>query len=126
MRENIENFPKQAFHSTEQKLQQLAQQMQSVHLNQLFAEQVQRFENFSLRCEDLLFDFSKQRVNLPVIKELLSLADAKQLKTWISRLFSLEPINYTEQRAAMHWALRLPQDSSVFPEVSQQVHRQLD
>lgn len=126
MRENIENFPKQAFLSTEQKLQQLAEEMQSVHLNQLFAEQEQRFEKFSLRCEDLLFDFSKHRVNLPVTKALLSLAEAKQLKVWISRLFSIETINYTEQRAAMHWALRLPQDPDVFPELSQQVHEQLN
>ena len=102
MRENIESFPKQAFLSTEQKLQQLAEEMQSVHLNQLFAEQAQRFENFSLRYDDLLFDFSKHRVNLPVTKALLSLAEAKQLKVWISRLFSIETINYTEQRAAMH------------------------
>ena len=126
MRENIENFPKQAFPSIEQKLHQLAEEMQSIHLNQLFAEQAQRFENFSLYCEDLLFDFSKHRVNLPVIKALLLLAEAKQLKAWISRLFSVEAINYTEQRAAMHWALRLPQDSEVFPELSQQVHEQLD
>ena len=80
MRENIENFPKQVFPSAEQKLQHLAEQMQSVHLNQLFAEQAQRFENFSLRYDDLLFDFSKQRVNFHVTKALLSLADAKKLK----------------------------------------------
>ena len=44
---------------------------------------------------------------------------------WIERLFSQDKVNCTEQRAAMHWALRLPSEYSKFPELTKQVHVQL-
>ena len=126
MRENIESFPSQIPRSAEQELQQLAKQMKNIHLNQIFAESKQRFEHCSLNCDDLLFDYSKQRIDQNVMDALIAFTDSKQLKSWIARLFSQEAINYTEQRAAMHWALRLPKDNIVFAELSQQVHEQLD
>ena len=52
--------------------------------------------------------------------------DSKLLKEWIKRLFTEESINYTEGRAAMHWALRLPKDDQDYPELAEQVHQQLD
>lgn len=125
MRENIENFPKQSEASIGQKLYRLAEQMQQISLNQLFSEQDQRFEQFSLNCDDLTFDFSKHRINQSVLNALVKLADLKQLNAWIERLFSKEAVNYTEQRAAMHWALRLPKESIVFSDLSQQVNEQL-
>ena len=39
------------------------QSMADTHLRQLFADDPQRAERFSLRCNDILFDYSKQRIN---------------------------------------------------------------
>ncbi|RKG33174.1 glucose-6-phosphate isomerase [Acinetobacter guerrae] len=126
MNENIEKFPKQNKKSVEIQLKQLAEMMHSTHLNQLFAEQKNRFDQFSLSCDDLVFDFSKHRVNTDVIQSLVAWAESKNLSQWIKRLFSEEQINYTEQRAAMHWALRLPKNTVQFSELSMQVNAQLD
>ena len=71
------------------------------------------------------FDYSKHRVNQSVLDQLVTLANAKQLKQWIVRLFSQEKVNCTEQRAAIHWALRLPAGHTQFPELTEQVHTQL-
>lgn len=74
---------------------------------------------------NFFFDYSKHRVNQSVLDQLVTLANAKQLKQWIVRLFSQEKVNCTEQRAAIHWALRLPAGHTQFPELTEQVHTQL-
>lgn len=56
---------------------------------------------------------------------MVALAKTKQLTHWIERLFSQDKVNCTEQRAAMHWALRLPLEYSKFPELTEKVHSQL-
>lgn len=126
MNENIEKFPKQNKQSAVIQLQSLGEKMQDMHLNQLFEQQNDRFEQFSLGCDDLTFDYSKHRVNQDIIQSLVAWAEAKDLKEWIKQLFSQELINYTEQRAAMHWALRLPKNTVQFSELSMQVNEQLD
>ncbi|WP_372375585.1 glucose-6-phosphate isomerase [Acinetobacter ursingii] len=126
MNENIEKFPKQNKQSAVIQLQSLGEKMQDMHLNQLFEQQNDRFEQFSLGCDDLTFDFSKHRVNHDIIQSLVAWAEAKDLKEWIKQLFSQELINYTEHRAAMHWALRLPKNTLHFQTLSKQVHTQLD
>ncbi|MEQ1106131.1 glucose-6-phosphate isomerase [Acinetobacter ursingii] len=126
MNENIEKFPKQNKKSAEIQLQQLAEKMQITHINQLFAGDKDRFEQFSLHCDDLAFDFSKHRISQDILESLVAWADSKDLGQWIKRLFSQECINYTEKRAAMHWALRLPKNTVQFSELSAQVNAQLD
>src|SRR5690606_39775882 len=84
----------------------------------------QRFAAFSRRVGPLLLDFSKQRINDQVFSELLAQADCAELRNWIDRLFAGEPVNCTEQRAAMHWLLRAPDDASPSAELSS-VHQQL-
>lgn len=96
------------------------------HLTQLFAEDPQRFDRFSVSLAPILFDFSKHRINQKVLQHLVQWADAQNLKPWSKRLFSSECINYTEQRAAMHWALRLPQDTQQHADVAALVHTQLE
>ena len=76
------------------------------HLTQLFAADPQRFERFSLRLGDLLFDFSKQRITAETLELLVRLADARELRAGITRMASGEQINFTEKRAALHIALR--------------------
>ncbi|MDP1315551.1 glucose-6-phosphate isomerase [Acinetobacter lwoffii] len=96
------------------------------HLTQLFAEDPQRFDRFSVFLAPILFDFSKHRINQKVLQHLVQWADAQNLKPWIQRLFSSESINYTEKRAAMHWALRLPKDTQQHADVAKLVHIQLE
>ncbi|MBI1981069.1 MAG: glucose-6-phosphate isomerase [Methylocystis sp.] len=72
----------------------------------LFAEDPTRFKNFSVKLDDLLFDFSKHRVTRETIALLVSLAKSRDLVARREALFSGEPINATEKRAAMHIALR--------------------
>ena len=109
-----------------QSLKDKASKMKSLHLNQLFGQNDQRFEQLSVQFDCLTFDYSKHRVDLNIIDELTQFAKQKKLNGWIERLFSTEQINYTEQRAAMHWALRLPKHDLVHTALSDQVHVQLD
>lgn len=110
---------------TEQKLITLAQQYKQTHLNELFENNPNRFKRFSVQLDHLTFDFSKQRMGTEVSEALIQFAKEKQLDQWIKKLFSSEAINTTEQRAAMHWALRLPQLQSEHM-VAHDVHQQLD
>ncbi|QOW51066.1 glucose-6-phosphate isomerase [Acinetobacter sp. YH12138] len=107
-------------------LHSLKTEFENKHLTELFAEDPQRFEKFSVTLEPVVFDFSKHRVNQPVVKNLVQWAQTQDLTSWMKRLFSTEQINYTEQRAAMHWALRLPKDDQSHPELAEQVHTQLE
>ena len=94
------------------------------HLRVLFAQDSQRFEKFSVRFGDLLLDFSKQRVTDETMKLLFQLATQQKLNDWIAQMFRGEKINSTENRAALHIALRAEQavtteGSDVLPAVKQ-------
>lgn len=76
------------------------------HLNELFAADPQRFARLSLRCGDLLADFSKQRLIAETLALLVKLAEARDLAGFMRRMAAGEAINATENRAALHIALR--------------------
>lgn len=107
-------------------LTQQANQKKQQHLTGLFAENPQRFEQHSIQFDQLTFDYSKHLIDQDIMQNLYDFADQKKLNEWIARLFSTEAINYTEHRAAMHWALRLPKHDSKHVELSAKVHEQLD
>lgn len=92
-------------------LQALSEVFKEKHLTALFQEDPQRFEHFSLELEELLFDYSKQRLDQNVLDALVKLATERDLPEWIQRLFSQEKVNQSEGRAAMHWALRAPKEA---------------
>lgn len=127
MSKNIEQFSKEKLQGSTfaSQLRSLGQQYEHLHLNELFAAEPERFQKYSVHFDQLFFDYSKHRVNQSVLDQLVTLANAKQLKQWIVRLFSQEKVNCTEQRAAIHWALRLPAGHTQFPELTEQVHTQL-
>ncbi|MFN3712863.1 MAG: glucose-6-phosphate isomerase [Alcanivoracaceae bacterium] len=104
-----------------QALSEHAERLQQHHLAELFALDPARFATLSRRSGPLLFDFSKQRVTSETLQLLSTLADSRDLRGWIHRLFAGEKVNHTEDRAAMHWALRVPADqlSPVQDEVQQ-------
>ncbi len=106
-------------------LQQLADQLKQTNLSKLF-ENPERFQQFSRSLEGVTFDFSKQRLDYHALDALMTLAEEKALKSWIQRLFSQECINDTENRAAMHWALRLPKDHTKYSDLAKDVYGQLN
>lgn len=89
-----------------QKLRSHFETMQHQHLRDLFAGDPKRFEKFHLVFDDILLDYSKNRINGETMRLLVSLAEACQLKAAIAAMFSGEPINQTEERAVLHVALR--------------------
>lgn len=126
MTKQIHPFPVREQTSVVEQLAVLQKQFKDLHLNTLFAADGARFKRFSAEYDQIVFDFSKHRIDQQVLSQLVDLAHAQDLDGWIKRLFSCEQINYTEQRAAMHWALRLPKSSPTLPVVNQAVQAQLE
>jgi glucose-6-phosphate isomerase len=77
-----------------------------LHLRELFAEDPERFRRFSLRLDDLLIDYSKNRITAETMRLLLDLAGFADVEGWRTRMFAGEKINFTENRAVLHVALR--------------------
>ena len=88
-------------------LKEHQKEMASVHMAKLFRKGADRFETFSLKFEeDILLDFSKNRLKKPTMKLLYELARQADLPGWIERMFSGQKVNCTEDRAVLHIALR--------------------
>lgn len=87
----------------------LCQHQQTVaplHMRDLFAQDKQRFEHFSLKFDDLLLDYSKHRITKETLPLLFQLAREADIEGWRERMFNGEKINITENRAVLHTALR--------------------
>ncbi len=78
----------------------------NLHMRTLFDEDAGRFDRFSLSIEDILYDYSKNRITDTTIQLLLELAQEAELPIWIERLFTGAKINSTENRPVLHTALR--------------------
>ncbi|MDX2226732.1 MAG: glucose-6-phosphate isomerase [Verrucomicrobiae bacterium] len=82
------------------------QEVEPLQMRDLFAADPQRFQKYHLEFEDLLLDFSKNRITektLPLLRDLAVQAD---LKGWTEKMFTGQKINFTEDRAVLHIALR--------------------
>jgi glucose-6-phosphate isomerase len=77
-----------------------------LQMKNLFAEDPRRFERFSIRFNDLLVDFSKNRITAETLKLLIELAGECGLPEAIAQMFAGGRINETENRAVLHVALR--------------------
>ncbi len=75
-------------------------------LRELFARDRRRFDTFSLQYEDVLFDYSKNRVTEETIDKLVSLFSECEVESWRDQMVAGKPVNSTENRAAQHVALR--------------------
>ncbi len=71
-----------------QQLRKHAEETGRQHLSELFEQDGARFENFSLKQDNLLFDFSKQRVERKTIDMLCDLARECDLGACIDKLFT--------------------------------------
>ncbi len=80
--------------------------MQHVQMRDLFRQDPQRFDRFSLWFQALLFDYSKNRITDETMGLLVELAQQAGLADAISAMFGGQKINNTEERAVLHIALR--------------------
>jgi glucose-6-phosphate isomerase len=83
-----------------------AASLDNVRTVELFEEDSARFDDFSISLDNFLFDFSKHKVTRETIELLVALAEARRLEARRDALFAGEAVNNTENRAAMHMALR--------------------
>ncbi len=89
-------------------------QIKNVHMKAMFKEDPERFNKFSIRFNNILVDYSKNRINKQTLKLLLDLANEVNLKDAINKMFSGDLINETENRAVLHTALRNRNNTPVF------------
>ncbi|NLH88538.1 MAG: glucose-6-phosphate isomerase [Firmicutes bacterium] len=80
--------------------------MGNIHMRELFASEPERFERFSIRLGDLLFDYSKNRITDETMSLLFDLAKQARLAEAIEAMFTGGRINTTENRPVLHVALR--------------------
>lgn len=111
---------------TQVELERYAEKIKKTHLNQFFDSADDRFKEYFVEFDQLFFDYSKQRIKKSVIHSLVDLAREKDLDGWTKKLFSEQKINYTEQRAAMHWALRIPEQDRTNISLTELIHTQLN
>lgn len=78
----------------------------SLHMRDLFARDPRRFQRFSLQLDDMVFDFSKHRITDETLQLLIRYAEQAQVADYARRMFNGEKINFTEDRAVLHVALR--------------------
>lgn len=79
-----------------------------------FAEDPNRHDKFSIHFNDILFDYSKNRITDQTLPLLIELAKFAGLDSKINALFSGEKINTTERRAVLHTALRNRSNQPVY------------
>ncbi|HWZ23004.1 MAG TPA: glucose-6-phosphate isomerase [Cytophagaceae bacterium] len=87
--------------------------MSSQQMKDMFAGDPDRFHKFSLKFNDILLDYSKNRINEETVHLLLALAKESNLKHAINDMFSGVKINNTENRSVLHIALRNRSDSHI-------------
>jgi len=83
-----------------------AQEMKQQHMSDLFAENESRFDDFSIKLEPFLLDYSKNIVTKETMTNLINLAKETEVEQWRTKMFAGERINSTEDRAVLHTALR--------------------
>ena len=100
-------------------------EMKGVHMKDLFADDPDRFNKYSIRFNGILVDYSKNIITEDTLKLLLKLTDDVGLRDALNKMFNGERINETEDRAVLHTALRnrinIPvcvNDKNVMPEVN--------
>ena len=103
--------------------------IKATHLRQLFADDPERGERFSIDAAGLFLDYSKNRITSETLHLLLQLAEETGLREKIDAMFRGDRINITEDRSVLHVALRAPRGASIVVDgknVVPEVHAVLD
>ena len=90
-----------------------AHEMQQRHMKDLFAQDPDRFSEFSQQLEDILVDYSKNIITRETLDMLTRLAEECKVKEATEKMFTGEVINGTEGRAVLHVALRNRSDEPI-------------
>jgi glucose-6-phosphate isomerase len=116
-----------------QALTQHYEQIRHCHLRELFAHDENRFAKFSLNLDGLLFDFSKNHLTEVTLDLLNKLAEKNGIHEQIAAFFAGKHSNQSEQRPALHTALRLPatamlrlDDHDIVPDIQAVKHKMAD
>ena len=88
------------------KLKEHYEAIKDVHMRDMFADEPHRFEEFSASLNDILLDYSKNRVTVETMELLFSLARQGKVEEWRDNMLAGEVINSTENRSVLHMALR--------------------
>ena len=96
------------------KLRAHFEEIKDISLQKHFAENPNRFEEFSIVWEDFLVDYSKNRLTKETLNLLEELANEIGLKEAMEAYFQGEAINQTEKRAVLHTALRVPEETQIY------------
>lgn len=105
-----------------------AQRLNQTSIASLFKQDSKRFESLHLQSDQLLIDFSKQRITIEAIELLCLLAKERGLSQSIEALFTGAIVNKSEKRPALHTALRSPSSEAIWvndENIVEQVHRNL-
>lgn len=89
-----------------QELKQHHKEMKTASMKSMFKEDPGRFDKFSVRTDDIVFDYSKNIISEKTMKLLLHLAEECRVKDAIEAMFNGDKINETENRSVLHVALR--------------------
>ena len=81
-----------------------------VHMRDLFAGDADRIADFSIKAAGLFIDYSKNRITRETVDLLVKLAGSVDLTAKITALMDGARVNTTENRPALHTALRRPAD----------------
>ena len=95
-------------------LQSHYQETKNLSLRDAFKRDTNRFSKFSVNFNDILFDYSKNLITEHTLPLLLDLAQETQLAAKMKALLAGEKINTTEQRAALHTALRNRSNTPIY------------
>jgi len=83
-----------------------AKDMKQQHMSELFKQNTQRFEQFSIKLAPFLLDYSKNLISEQTMTKLFDLARECDIEGWREKMFSGKRINTTEDRSVLHVALR--------------------
>lgn len=89
-------------------------EIKGIHMRTLFKADSQRFSRYSLKMDEILFDYSKNIITDKTLELLRRLAVESEVKEAIEAMFNGEKINQTENRSVLHTALRNLSGSSVY------------
>ena len=110
-------------------LQRHYENVKSLHLRQLFAEDPRRGERLAAEACGIYLDYSKNRITDETLSLLIQLARESGLRDRMEAMFRGDEINVTEKRAVLHVALRAPRGASIMHDgqnVVPDVHAVLD
>ena len=87
-------------------LQEHHKKISKKQMREMFAKEPKRFEKFSLEACGIFLDYSKNRISEKTMRLLYDLAKQANVESWRDKMFNGEKINFTENRAVLHTALR--------------------